>query len=86
MYRSAAAALATMAWCMSEEQRWNTVQRVASNILGMAFVKSLPVDDQIAHAAAEAFEKKAYTAAQVAATTTTGHRPLDETTKAYARC
>ncbi|EFJ41793.1 hypothetical protein VOLCADRAFT_107530 [Volvox carteri f. nagariensis] len=40
---------------------------------------------QVAAVAAAAIEKKAYTAAEVAARTTTGDRPAAETTSAYAR-
>ncbi|GFH14805.1 WPP domain-containing protein, partial [Haematococcus lacustris] len=51
----------------------------------MGFTKGLPISDDQALEAAISFEEKAYTAASVAATTTTGNRPLSETTKAYSR-
>jgi large subunit ribosomal protein L31/Ran GTPase-activating protein 1 len=75
-----------MAWSLSKEQREDTVSRVSANIFTMGFIKGLPITDEQALTAATAFESKAYTAAQVAATTTTGNRPFAETTRAYARC
>lgn len=74
-----------MAWSQSPAQREDTVRRVSANIFTMGFVKGLPITDEQAFSAAQMFEEKAFTAAQVAATTTTGNRPLAETTKAYAR-
>jgi hypothetical protein len=72
-------------WSLSEAQRDDTVRRVTANIFTMGFTKGLPISDELAHQAAVAFERKAYTAAEVAARTTTGNRPHSETTKGYAR-
>jgi large subunit ribosomal protein L31/Ran GTPase-activating protein 1 len=80
------AAVVQTAWSLSQAQREDTVQRVAANIFSMGFIKGLPISDEQALSAATSFEGKAYTAAQVAATTTTGNRPHSETTRAYARC
>lgn len=73
-------------WSLSAEEREATVQRIAKNISSIAFFKGLDISDADAKAAAVAAEKKAYTAAQVAARTTTGNRPHAETTSGYARC
>eukprot|EP00199_Chlamydomonas_sp_CCMP681_P004761 CAMPEP_0119113444 /NCGR_PEP_ID=MMETSP1180-20130426/43967_1 /TAXON_ID=3052 ORGANISM="Chlamydomonas cf sp, Strain CCMP681" /NCGR_SAMPLE_ID=MMETSP1180 /ASSEMBLY_ACC=CAM_ASM_000741 /LENGTH=120 /DNA_ID=CAMNT_0007101511 /DNA_START=36 /DNA_END=395 /DNA_ORIENTATION=- len=51
----------------------------------MGFIKGLGISEDTAHQAAVAFERKAYTAAEVAARTTTGDRPRSESIKAYAR-
>ncbi|KAJ9527014.1 hypothetical protein QJQ45_025289 [Haematococcus lacustris] len=75
----------TAAWSLSAAQRDETARRVASNLFTMGFTKGLPISDDQALEAAISFEEKAYTAASVAATTTTGNRPLSETTKAYSR-
>ncbi|KAJ9527605.1 hypothetical protein QJQ45_025877 [Haematococcus lacustris] len=75
----------TAAWSLSAAQRDETARRVASNLFTMGFTKFLPISDDQALEAAISFEEKAYTAASVAATTTTGNRPLSETTKAYSR-
>lgn len=72
-------------WSLSQAQRDDTVQRVTANIFTMGFIKGLPIDDDTAQKAAVYFEGKAYTAAEVAARTTTGNRPISETTRAYAR-
>lgn len=72
-------------WSLSAEEREATVQRIAKNISSIAFFKGLDISDADAKAAAAAAEKKAYTAAQVAARTTTGNRPHAETTSGYAR-
>lgn len=73
-------------WFLTQQDREATVDRIASNISTIAFFKGLEISDAAAKAAAVAAEKKAYTAAQVAARTTTGNRPVAETTSAYARC
>jgi hypothetical protein len=74
-----------MVWSLDQAQRDETVKRVAANIFTMAFTKGLPISDEDAEKAAVAFELRAYTAAQVASTTTTGDRPHSESTSAYAR-
>lgn len=61
------------------------MQRIAKNISSIAFFKGLDISDADAKVAAVAAERKAYTAAQVAARTTTGNRPHAETTSGYAR-
>lgn len=73
------------AWNLTQAQRDDTIARVSSNIFTMGFIKGLPITDEQAHRAAETFEQKAYTAALVASRTTTGNRPLSETTNTYAR-
>ncbi|KAF6260413.1 hypothetical protein COO60DRAFT_1625705 [Scenedesmus sp. NREL 46B-D3] len=73
------------AWSLSQQEREATVDRIAGNISTITFFKGLEISDDAAKAAAVAAEKKAYTAAQVAARTTTGNRPAAETTSAYAR-
>lgn len=78
--------MAEGAWSLSPEEREATVQRIAKNIASIAFFKGLDISDADARAAAVSAEKKAYTAAQVAARTTTGNRPHAETTSSYARC
>lgn len=72
-------------WSLSAEEREATVERIAKNISSIAFFKGLDISDADAKAAAVTAEKKAYTAAQVAARTTTGNRPHAETTSGYAR-
>lgn len=72
-------------WSLSQTQRDDTIARVSANIFTMGFIKGLPISDESANAAAVSFESKAYTAALVAARTTTGNRPLSETTNTYAR-
>lgn len=73
-------------WSLSQQEREATVDRIASNISTIAFFKGLEISDDAAKTAAVAAERKAYTAAQVAARTTTGHRPAAEITSGYARC
>lgn len=73
------------AWSLPQSDRDATVERIANNIISIAFFKGLTISDGAAKAAAAAAEKKAYMAAQVAARTTTGNRPAAETTSAYAR-
>eukprot|EP00775_Hariotina_reticulata_P012743 gene12743-12872_t len=73
------------AWSLPQTDREVTVERIANNIISIAFFKGLTISDGEAKAAAAAAEKKAYMAAQVAARTTTGNRPAAETTSAYAR-
>lgn len=77
--------MAATTWSLTEQERASTVERITTNILNLAFFKGKEINDQDARAAATAIEKKAYTAAQVAARTTTGERPAAETTSSYAR-
>lgn len=77
--------MAAAAWALSPAQREDTVARVAANICGLCHAKGIEVSDEVGRKAALAIEPKAYTAAEVSARTTTGARPLAETTKAYAR-
>ena len=72
-------------WSLGESERAATVDRIASTLSNMAFFKGSEISDADARAAAIVLEKKAYTAALVAARTTTGHRPAAETTSGYAR-
>jgi large subunit ribosomal protein L31/Ran GTPase-activating protein 1 len=72
-------------WALTPEEREATVDRISKNIATIAFFKGLEISDAAARDAAAAAERKAYTAAQVAARTTTGNRPHAETTSGYAR-
>jgi large subunit ribosomal protein L31/Ran GTPase-activating protein 1 len=72
-------------WSLKPEEREATVDRISKNISSIAFFKGLEISDADARQAAVAAERKAYTAAQVAARTTTGNRPHAETTSGYAR-
>lgn len=72
-------------WPLSAAQREDTVLRTANSIAALAFAKNVEISGEDAIAAASAIEKKAYTAADVAARTTTGDRPAVESVKAYAR-
>ncbi len=72
-------------WSLPQAQREDTVSRVAANIFTMGFIKGLPISDEVALEAAIAFERRAYTAAEVAARTTTGDRPHSESVRNYAR-
>lgn len=73
-------------WKLSDDQRKNTVTRVAANIASLCFSRGHQISDSDAHRAAEQAEKKAYTVATVEANTTTGIRPHTETYEAYTRC
>ncbi len=72
-------------WSLDQAQRDETIARTVKSIQDMGFNKGLEISDEDARSAAVAFERKAYTAAQVASTTTTGDRPHSESTSAYAR-
>ena len=75
------------AWSLSEQERNETIERVVASISSLAFFHSKTVvSAEDARRAAVAIERKAYTTAQVAARTTTGNRPISETTSSYARC
>lgn len=74
-----------MAWSMSQKERDETVERLTANICSMSFFRGSTISDDTARAAAIAAERKAYTAAQVAARTTTGDRPASESISTYAR-
>ncbi|KAG2441186.1 hypothetical protein HYH02_010030 [Chlamydomonas schloesseri] len=75
----------TQTWSLTPAQREDVVSRLVSNICALAHVQGLELSAEVAAVAAAAIEKKAYTAAEVAARTTTGNRPLAETTSGYAR-
>jgi WPP domain len=77
--------MAQQEWELSQEQRQETVQRLANNIAALLFAKDLKIKSDEAAAAAEAVERKAYTVARVEACTTTGVRPHAETLQAYTR-
>lgn len=78
--------MAAPSWSLTDAERADTVTRLAANIATLGFFKGKEFDEAQARAAASAIEKKAYTAAQVSARTTTGDRPKEETTSGYARC
>jgi hypothetical protein len=73
-------------WALSEQERADTAARIAANLATLSFFKGHEVSDTAAAEAAIAIEKKAYTAASVAARTTTGDRPAAEITSGYIRC
>ncbi|GIL87980.1 hypothetical protein Vretimale_6356 [Volvox reticuliferus] len=72
-------------WSLTPEERADSVQRLVANICALAHAQGLELSAEDAAVAAATFEKKAYIAAEVAARTTTGDRPVSETTSAYAR-
>ncbi|MEW5318498.1 MAG: hypothetical protein WDW38_009714 [Sanguina aurantia] len=63
----------------------DVVSRTATNIFIISHSKGKEISEDAAHAAALSIEKKSYTAAEVAAVTTTGNRPASEVTNTYAR-
>lgn len=73
-------------WSLSDDQRAETITRIAQNIESLAFSRGVDIKDAEARTIAADVEKKAYTVATVEATTTTGFRPHDEVLKSYARC
>jgi large subunit ribosomal protein L31/Ran GTPase-activating protein 1 len=77
--------MAEATWALSEQERNETVERVVANISTLSFFSGKALTAEEAHRAAVAIERRAYTAAQVAARTTTGTRPAAETTSSYAR-
>jgi large subunit ribosomal protein L31/Ran GTPase-activating protein 1 len=74
-----------MAWSLSDKERAGTAARIAANISTLAFFRGREFSDADAQEIAAAIEKKAYTAALVAARTTTGDRPAAEITSGYIR-
>lgn len=72
-------------WQLTDQQRADTAARLAANLASLAFFRDRALDADDALSAAKDIERRAYTAAQVSARTTTGHRPAAETTSAYAR-
>lgn len=72
-------------WHLTAAQRDDVVQRVVNSICALCHANGVEVTAETALVASTAIEKKAYTAAEVAARTTTGSRPLSETTTGYAR-
>lgn len=72
-------------WPLSAAQRQDTVQRTANSIAALAFAKKVEISGEDALGVASAIERKAFTAAEVAARTTTGDRPATESVKSYAR-
>ncbi|CAD7700807.1 unnamed protein product [Ostreobium quekettii] len=73
------------AWRLTSEQRERIVSRVTSSIMDLSFFHGRPMEEGAAQKAAAAVEKKAHTAAEVQATTTTGARPKHEVMGAYAK-
>ncbi|KAG2492745.1 hypothetical protein HYH03_008911 [Edaphochlamys debaryana] len=72
-------------WSLTAAQREDVVQRLVASICALAHARGQEITAEVAEAVASGVEKKAYTAAEVAARTTTGSRPLAETTSNYAR-
>jgi large subunit ribosomal protein L31/Ran GTPase-activating protein 1 len=72
-------------WFLSEEQRAETVRRVAENIASLAFTRGVDISDSRADELAAILEKKAYNVARVESRTTTGVRPANESLRSYTR-
>lgn len=63
-------------WNLSQEERDAVVSRAAHGILSLCFFsQGESVSDEVALAAAQSAEKKAFSRAKVESQTTTGHRP-----------
>ena len=77
--------MTTEEWALSEAQRSDTITRIRANMSSLAFFRNAPLSEEVLAVAAEAIEKKAYTAARVGARTTTGMRPEHETLKVSCR-
>lgn len=75
-----------MAWSLTDKERSDTAGRIAANLAALAFSLGREITDAAAADVAAAIERKAYTAAGVAARTTTGDRPAAEITSGYIRC
>eukprot|EP00798_Chlamydomonas_sp_ICE-L_P028435 gene28435-31577_t len=73
------------AWSLTPEQRESTINRVTANISAMGLARNITIGADVARVSAVQIERKAYTAAEVASNTTTGHRPASETIETYAR-
>ena len=73
-------------WALVPHQREEMVERVANNLCAISFFSAgFSIDNATAHEAASTFERRAHAAAQVSSRTTTGARPLSESTQAYNR-
>lgn len=72
-------------WCLSSQEREEVVKRISTNIATLSFSRNREISQEESRKFAVQIEKKAYTAAQVAARTTTGNRPHAESTSNYAR-
>ena len=77
--------MADQDWSLSEEQRAETVRRVAENMMSLAFTRGIDISDARAQELAATLEKKAYNVARVESRTTTGARPASESLKSYTR-
>lgn len=78
--------MADPGWGRSNEQRHDTIKRMAANFAAIVFSKGGQINDAQALQVATGIERKAYTVASVEAKTTTGQRPAEETEQAYIRC
>lgn len=72
-------------WKLSPEQRADTVERITASLANMHFFSGQPHADADLRSLAKTIESRAHTTATVESKTTTGHRPKNETLKAYAR-
>ena len=79
------AIMGSLDWGRSPDQRQDTVDRIADNIINLAFNRGNRIDVSTARRTAVVLEKKAYATAQVESKTTTGARPVAETEQAYVR-
>lgn len=76
-----------MPWSLTDAQRAETAARIAGNLATLTFFRGGgELSDAAAAEAGAAIERKAYTAAAVAARTTTGNRPAAEIMSGYVRC
>ena len=85
-YRDRGAMADQDAWSLKDDQRAETVRRVAENMASLAFTRGVEMNDSSAQELAVTVEKKAYNVARVESRTTTGVRPASESLKSYARC
>lgn len=71
--------MASGPWSLTAEQRAETVSRIRANMASMAFFRNTPMSEESLTEESRKLEAKAYAAAQVSGTVTTGHRPHEET-------
>ncbi|KAK2079896.1 hypothetical protein QBZ16_002291 [Prototheca wickerhamii] len=75
--------MASGPWSLTAEQRAETVSRIRANMASMAFFRNTPMSEETLTEESRKLEAKAYAAAQVSGTVTTGHRPHEETLQGY---
>ena len=77
--------MSSQSWTLSPELRLRVASRAGANLCRLAFEAKKEVTDADGKQIAERLERDAYAAAQAQASTTTGTRPTQETTKIYTR-